>query len=533
MTTIDDAGERPARRTPRPTTCARRSSTPGVVHLTPRRRRLPPLVGLGAGAARRRAATSRRSASTTRAPQRWFPPIMPREEFLLTDYVRSFPDLVGSIDVFTGGDKEHRALLDGARGGRRLDRAPRRRPRWCCRRRSATRSTAPCPHDIPADGLRRGVLRLVVPPRAEPRPGPDADLPDLRVRARSGRRSRRSRTATSGCERGLAALTALGLPVRSEAANDPFFGRVGRMLAANQLDLGAEVRDGASTSPRSSPPRSGPRNYHEDHFGHAFGLHLADGDDRAQRLLRLRAGPDHAGPVRHPRHGRRGLARRRCGPRCSADRAMADAADVDGTEHTQVWFGPESASALRLGLPPGRRRWPAAARSSARRWGRRGAPRTARSGGSPRSWPGPGIVALRFDYDGTGDSAGLQDDPDRVAGLARQHRGGPAVPPRPRRARRRRRSACGSAPPWPRARPPAVDAVPLAGLLGPVPERPHLPARGRGALRLRGDAARGARRRAAAHPGLPVRRGDGRGDARRSTSASSRPTGRSPTGCCC
>ena len=46
------------------------------------------------------------------APQRWFPPIMPREEFLKTDYVRSFPDLVGSIDVFTGGDKDHRALLE-------------------------------------------------------------------------------------------------------------------------------------------------------------------------------------------------------------------------------------------------------------------------------------------------------------------------------------------------------------------------------------------------------------------------------------
>jgi len=45
------------------------------------------------------------------APQRWFPPIMPREEFLRTDYLRSFPDLVGSIDVFTGADKEHRALL--------------------------------------------------------------------------------------------------------------------------------------------------------------------------------------------------------------------------------------------------------------------------------------------------------------------------------------------------------------------------------------------------------------------------------------
>ena len=36
---------------------------------------------------------------------------MPREDFLLTDYLRSFPDLVGSIDVFVGGDREHRALL--------------------------------------------------------------------------------------------------------------------------------------------------------------------------------------------------------------------------------------------------------------------------------------------------------------------------------------------------------------------------------------------------------------------------------------
>ena len=45
------------------------------------------------------------------APRRWFPPIMPREEFLRTDYLRSFPDLVGSVDVFTGGDREHRALL--------------------------------------------------------------------------------------------------------------------------------------------------------------------------------------------------------------------------------------------------------------------------------------------------------------------------------------------------------------------------------------------------------------------------------------
>ena len=35
-------------------------------------------------------------------------------------------------------------------------------------------------------------------------------------------------------ERGLDLLTSLGLPAAVEVANDPFFGRSGRMLAANQ-----------------------------------------------------------------------------------------------------------------------------------------------------------------------------------------------------------------------------------------------------------------------------------------------------------
>ena len=43
---------------------------------------------------------------------------MAREDFLLTDYLRSFPDLVGSVDVFTGGDKEHKALLAELEEGR-------------------------------------------------------------------------------------------------------------------------------------------------------------------------------------------------------------------------------------------------------------------------------------------------------------------------------------------------------------------------------------------------------------------------------
>jgi alpha-beta hydrolase superfamily lysophospholipase len=87
----------------------------------------------------------------------------------------------------------------------------------------------------------------------------------------------------------------------------------------------------------------------------------------------------------------------------------------EAPEHTQVWFGPESrplfgwvsrpAGGLARGgavlCPPMGEEGRAAHRTF-----RRLAEELAEAG----------IVALRFDYDGTGDSAGLQDDPDRVPG---------------------------------------------------------------------------------------------------------------------
>ena len=40
-----------------------------------------------------------------------FPPLIPRATLVQTDYLRSFPDLVGSIHSFSGGDAEHADLL--------------------------------------------------------------------------------------------------------------------------------------------------------------------------------------------------------------------------------------------------------------------------------------------------------------------------------------------------------------------------------------------------------------------------------------
>jgi alpha-beta hydrolase superfamily lysophospholipase len=93
--------------------------------------------------------------------------------------------------------------------------------------------------------------------------------------------------------------------------------------------------------------------------------------------------------------------------------AMGEDVAVDQAEHTQVWFGPESrplygwvsrpASGMALGgailCPPMGEEGRAAHRTFRR---------------LAEELAAAGIVALRFDYDGTGDSAGLQDDPDRV-----------------------------------------------------------------------------------------------------------------------
>jgi seryl-tRNA synthetase len=77
-------------------------------------------------------------------------------------------------------------------------------------------------------------------------------------------------------QRGLALLTRFGLDAQLDNANDPFFGRRGRMLAANQR--------GERLKLELLVPIAGPEpsacasfNHHRDHFAETYGLTLADG----------------------------------------------------------------------------------------------------------------------------------------------------------------------------------------------------------------------------------------------------------------
>ena len=89
-------------------------------------------------------------------------------------------------------------------------------------------------------------------------------------------------------------------------------------------------------------------------------------------------------------------------------------AQTEETVHTQVWFGPSARPLFG---------WVSMPASGHARGGAILCPPMGEEGRSAHrtfrrlaeALAARGIVALRFDYDGTGDSAGLQDDPDRVA----------------------------------------------------------------------------------------------------------------------
>jgi seryl-tRNA synthetase len=62
-----------------------------------------------------------------------------------------------------------------------------------------------------------------------------------------------------------------------EIANDPFFGRAGKLLAMNQRESALKFELLVPVCSEEKPTACVSFNYHEDHFGQVFEIHLADG----------------------------------------------------------------------------------------------------------------------------------------------------------------------------------------------------------------------------------------------------------------
>jgi len=79
-------------------------------------------------------------------------------------------------------------------------------------------------------------------------------------------------------ERSADLLSGLGLAVDAVIANDPFFGRTGRMLASNQRSEALKFEVVCPIQAGAPPTAVASSNYHVDHFGVAFAIESADGE---------------------------------------------------------------------------------------------------------------------------------------------------------------------------------------------------------------------------------------------------------------
>jgi seryl-tRNA synthetase len=216
-------------------------------------------------------------ASERGAERLRFPPLLPRHQLESSGYLNSFPHLAGSIYSFDGDERQ--AAVQSERAAQHEDWSEFQRPT------ELTLMPAACYPVYPAIAAR-GPL----PPggafvdaggawvfRHEPSHDPARrQIFHQHELVRIGEPEAVLEWREEWAQRGLELLRSLGLAAELDVANDPFFGRRGRMLAANQqaerlkLELLVQIAGPTPTACASF-------NHHRDHFGSTWGIELSGG----------------------------------------------------------------------------------------------------------------------------------------------------------------------------------------------------------------------------------------------------------------
>ncbi|WP_455287374.1 amino acid--[acyl-carrier-protein] ligase [Cupriavidus necator] len=207
-----------------------------------------------------------------------FPPTTPRKDFEDSEYLKSFPHLAGTVHSFCGNERDHFRLLERLEEGE--DWTDQQRPTRVVLTPAACYPIYPVMArrgPLPPEGRVVDVFSYCF--RHEPSLEPTRmQMFRMREYVRLGSAGQILAFRQMWIERGQALADQLELRHTLDVANDPFFGRGGKLVADNQRDqklkfeLLIPVNDGAPPTACMS------FNYHVDHFSTVWTLRTSDGE---------------------------------------------------------------------------------------------------------------------------------------------------------------------------------------------------------------------------------------------------------------
>lgn len=206
------------------------------------------------------------------------PPGMTTRALGKSGYMRSFPNLAGTVGCFCGDDAAHRRLVakldeDGDWTDQQATSEVSLIPAACYPTYAIIAARGP----VRMEGHRVAIAAWCF--RHEPSPDP-CRMQMFRQRESvfygtpDGARAHRD----LWMERMAAAAAAMGLPFALEAANDPFFGRAGKLMARSQRELELKMELLIPVSCDEKRTACASVNMHLDGMGSKWGITTADGE---------------------------------------------------------------------------------------------------------------------------------------------------------------------------------------------------------------------------------------------------------------
>ncbi len=207
-----------------------------------------------------------------------FPPGMPRKNLEKAGYMKSFPQPAGCVHSFMGDTIAHGklvAMIDRGEDWTEMQDPTEiaLTPAACYPLYPTVAAEGPVPEGGRLFDLKSYCFRH------EPSKDPGRmQLFRMREFVRIGTAGEVTSFRATWLERGEKLISSLGLPCVIDVANDPFFGRTGRVLASSQRDQGLKFELLIPVASDDNPTACLSFNYHQNHFGSLWGMNFADGE---------------------------------------------------------------------------------------------------------------------------------------------------------------------------------------------------------------------------------------------------------------